>query len=80
MARHLGRDMRAQAPDRLAGQMLQVPSSVLHVVEDTFRFRLVLRKLMVFNYDFADVRSRVAGAAMSIQIEQAEQIVLGQPG
>ena len=36
MARHLGRDMRAQAAERSAGQMLQVAAGVLHLVEGTF--------------------------------------------
>ena len=36
MARHLGRDMRGLAPDRLAGQMPRVPAGVLHFVEGAF--------------------------------------------
>ena len=36
MARHLGRDMGAQTAERPAGQMFQVPSGVLHLVEGAF--------------------------------------------
>ncbi len=36
MAGHLGRDMRAQAPERPAGRMLQAAAGVLYFVEGTF--------------------------------------------
>ena len=36
MAGHLGRDMRGQAAERPAGQVLQVAAGVLHLVEGTF--------------------------------------------
>ena len=36
MAGHLGRDMRAQAPERPAGRMLQVATGILHLVEGAF--------------------------------------------
>ena len=36
MAGHLRRDMRAQAAECLAGQMLQVAAGVLHLVEGAF--------------------------------------------
>ena len=36
MTGHLGRDMRAQPPERPAGQVLQVASGVLHFVEGPF--------------------------------------------
>ena len=36
MAGHLGCDMRAQAPERPAGQVFQVAAGVLHLVEGAF--------------------------------------------
>ena len=36
MARHLGCDMRAQAPECPAGQVFQVAAGVLHLVEGAF--------------------------------------------